>query len=313
MVVKLERFSNNPLLIPTTNWWECRGTFNAGVASYQGKFYFLYRAVGQDGASRFGLATSRDGMSIEERAAAPIFEPDYQNPHEWCGCEDPRITYLEGVYYIVYTAASLYPSSSTTISSDAPWRTRVALLKTTDFKTFARQGLIFSDGINDKDAALFPEKIAGRYYIFHRRDLAIILSSSTDLKSWRSEGRILEPARVGWQNDRVGIGSPPLKTKLGWLTIYHARDRQGVYRLGAMMVDLHDPRRIVAQLPEPLLEPHEDYERVGVVPNVVFTCGMVEAQADYLVYYGGADKVLAGARIGKITLINALRASAAAK
>ncbi|MDZ4229866.1 MAG: glycosidase, partial [Candidatus Veblenbacteria bacterium] len=105
--------------------------------------------------------------------------------------------------------------------------------------------------------------------------------------------------------------APPVLTELGWLVMYHARDSQGVYRLGALVVDAHDPRRVVARLAEPLLEPREVYERVGVVPNVVFTCGLVELGADYFIYYGGADKVLAGARIAKATLLDALRRSPA--
>ncbi|MBI5465768.1 MAG: glycosidase [Candidatus Kerfeldbacteria bacterium] len=309
MVVQLERFPTNPLLAPTTNWWECRAVFNAGVAQYQGKIHLLYRAVGQDGVSRFGLAVSHDGVSIAERTLTPMVEPGYNDPYERCGCEDPRITFLGGVYYVTYTAVSLYPRSSSKISSEAPWRTRVALLTTTDFKTFLRHGLVFSDDRDDKDAALFPEKVNGRYYIIHRRDLAMVLASSTDLHHWQEEGRILEPTHSGWQNDRVGVGAPPILTELGWLILYHGRDSQGVYRLGALVVDAHDPRRVVARLPEPLLDPREDYERMGVVANVVFTCGLAEVGADYLIYYGGADKVLAGARIAKATLLDALRRS----
>lgn len=308
MVVKLDRFSNSPLLKPTTSWWECRAVFNAGVTYYQGQIHLLYRAIGKDGASRLGLAVSRDGVHIDERKLLPVVESDYNNPYERCGCEDPRITFLDGMYHIIYTAASIYPSS-TKISDKAPWRTRVARITTKDFKTFLRHGLVFSDEIDDKDAALFPQKINGKYYIFHRRDLSIVLSSSIDLLHWQEEGRILGPSQAGWQNDRVGIGAPPVLTDLGWLVIYHARDRTGVYRLGALIVDANDPSRVIAQLTEPILEPQEIYERVGVVQNVVFTCGLVEQGTDYLIYYGGADKVLAGARIAKTVLLDALRES----
>ncbi|HBT92142.1 MAG TPA: glycosidase [Candidatus Veblenbacteria bacterium] len=312
MAVQLERFSTNPIAVPTTNWWECRAVFNAGVAYYQDKIHLLYRAIGKDGASRFGLAISHDGIHIDERTLVPLIESDYDDPYERCGCEDPRITYIEGVYHILYTAASMYPGSNR-ISEKAPWRTRVARITTTNFKTFQRHGLVFSDEIDDKDAALFPQKINGKYYIFHRRDLAMVLASSTDLQHWQEEGRILEPTQEGWQNDRVGIGAPPILTELGWLIIYHARDRQEVYRLGVLVVDAKNPSRIVAQLTEPILEPSEPYERIGVVRNVVFTCGLVELGVDYLIYYGGADKVLAGSRISKVTLINALRKSTVSK
>ncbi len=307
MSVVLERFSNHPLLAPTDNWWECQAVFNCGAVDHNGRIYLLYRAVGQDGASRFGLAVSHDGVTIDERRLLPVFEPEPGNPYEWCGCEDPRITPLDGVYYITYTAASLYPTTTaTTVGSEAPWRTRVALLKTFDFEHFDRLGLAFTDEVDDKDAALFPEKINGRYFMFHRRNLAIVVASSPDLVQWDKVGAVLEPAR-GWHDDRVGIGTPPLKTELGWLVLYHARDQRGVYRLGAMLVDSHNPQLVLATLPEPLLEPKEEFERVGRVPNVVFTCGMVERGLDYLVYYGGADRVLAGARIAKAKLLDALQ------
>lgn len=303
----LERYPTNPLLTPTTNWWECQAVFNCGVVEHKGRVYLLYRAVGQDGASRFGLAVSHDGVTIDERKVQPIFEPDSKNQYELCGCEDPRITPLEGAYYITYTAASLYPTDAATAANEVPWRTRIGLLRTTDFETFERLGLVFPDETDDKDAALFPEKIGGRYFMFHRRNLAIVLAASKDLVHWEELGMVLEPAASGWTNDRVGIGTPPVKTELGWLTIFHARDKQGVYRLGVFVVDLVDPRRIVAKLPEPLLEPSETYERVGRVPNVVFTCGMVERGDDYLVYYGGADRVVAGARISRAVLLDALQ------
>ncbi|MFH1111942.1 MAG: glycosidase, partial [Patescibacteria group bacterium] len=192
MAVKLERFSSNPLLTPTSNWWECAAVFNCGAVEYNGKIYLLYRAVGQDRASRFGLAISRDGVTIDERRPQPVFETDYNNPNEWCGCEDPRITPLDGQYYIAYTAVSLYPSNTIKYSNETPWRTRVALLQTSDFETFSRRGIIFSDEVDDKDAALFPAKIDGRYFIFHRRNLAIVLASSSDLIQWKEEGTILK-------------------------------------------------------------------------------------------------------------------------
>ncbi len=307
MTPALERYPTNPLLTPTTNWWECQAVFNCGAANYKGQVYLLYRAVGQDGASRFGLAVSRDGVTIAERRTVPVFEPDPENHYEQCGCEDPRITPLEGVYYVTYTAASLYPTVAATVPTEAPWRTRVAMLRTTDFKTFERLGLVFQDEIDDKNAALFPEKIGGRYFMFHRRNLEIILAASPDLVHWEAQGAVLKPATSGWTNDRVGIGAPPVRTELGWLIIFHARDKQGVYRLGAFVVDLVDPRHIVAMLPEPLLEPHETYERDGLVSNVVFTCGMVERGGDYLVYYGGADRVVGGARISRDALLSALQ------
>jgi predicted GH43/DUF377 family glycosyl hydrolase len=104
----------------------------------------------------------------------------------------------------------------------------------------------------------------------------------------------------------VGFGGPPIKTEKGWLVFYHGVDQQHVYRLGVVLLDLKDPTKVLYRSQEPVLEPRETYEVNGQTPNVVFSCGVVEREGFFLVYYGAADKVIALAKIPHENLLNSL-------
>lgn len=169
-----------------------------------------------------------------------------------------------------------------------------------------RHGLVFP-GFDNKDATLFPEMFDGRYIMYHRIDPSIWISSSEHLGSpWpREDHRILlgPGAGMAWDGFKIGGGSQPIKTKYGWLLIYHGVDQSFIYRLGVLLVALDDPGQLVYRSPNPVLEPEEAYE-IGeegcYVPNVVFTCGAVpsvdkevlEDNDEILVYYGAADTVV---------------------
>jgi len=296
MNVKLERFSGNPILLPTKNQWENRWVYNCGVTIYQGKILLLYRAQGDDKISRLGLALSQDGRTISERLDKPIFAPDIDSEYETLGVEDPRITKIDQTYYIVYTAASLYPEitdeAPVNDPLESPWRVRVSIAHTQDFQNFTRHGVVVSH-IDSKDAALFPEKINGQYVLLHRVLPDIRLAIGDSFSHFKERGPIVWPRKSGWDMERVGIGSPPIKTPYGWLVVYHGTSAgRQAYSLGLLLLDLADPTQVIARSEEPILEPEETWEEKGHVPRVVFTCGAVFWHDEFLVYYGAADEVI---------------------
>ncbi len=303
---RLERHPANPILTPTSNWWENRWVYNPAAAVYRGRVHLLYRAQGMDWISRLGLAVlAEDGATVEERSPRPVFEPAIDNPWERLGVEDPRVSRIGDVYYVCYTAASLYPARRPRVSKrptpfkdGVPWRTRIAIATTRDFRNFRRRAIAFRNWDN-KNGALFPRKFGDRYLLLHRIFPDIHLGVSRDLHHWHNYGPILRVRPGRWDSNRIGIAAPPLLTPYGWLLIYHGVDEERTYRLGVALLDLHDPRRVLGRSDEPILEPEEPYEKSGLVPNVVFSCGAVEYRSRILVYYGAADSVVCLASVSR--------------
>lgn len=284
MSLKLKRDPRNPLLLPLSEHsWESRFIFNAAVV-YDEKeklFHMIYRAMGVDDVSRIGYAISTDGVHFS-RLDKPVFSPD--NDFETKGCEDPRLTKIGDEYYMLYTAYSKKG-------------VRVSMASTKNFITWKRYGVILPDQ-NDKDAALFPEKVNGRYMLYHRIEPDVWVSFSDDLIHWTDHRVIMKPRKDRWDSLKVGIGAPPLKTSKGWLMLYHGVDvNNNVYSLGFALFDLDDPTKLLKRVDEPILEPEEDFERFGQVPNVVFSDAMIRYNKNYMVYYGGADNCIALATI----------------
>ncbi len=296
------------MLKPRDLAWEKQGVLNAGVTIYDGRILLLYRAVGDDHVSRFGVATTTDGVTFSYPSDQPVFAPDPANPAEALGVEDARVTFLGDRYGIVYVGAAAGPQSQP--NQTVRWQTRVSLAFTTDFQTFDRRGVIM-DSYNDKDACLFPVQFGDYWYLYHRRLPSIWLSKTLDFRTLEdvcSETcMVVTPELNRWDNDRIGIAAPPLYTDDGWVVFYHGRSKEGVYRLSAFLADLAQPDKILARLPYPLLEPQLPFETQGIVPNVVFSCGAVEIGDAYWVYYGGADYAIGGAWIKKSDLLGELK------
>jgi predicted GH43/DUF377 family glycosyl hydrolase len=288
--IPLARYSGNPILRPDAlHPWEALNVFNPGAVYHNGLFHLLYRAQGVDYISSIGYAVSVDGFHWL-RLNQPVLSPSGE--FELRGVEDPRLTFLEGKFYMVYGAYS-------------PSGIFVSLAESENLVAWKRLGVILP-GEDNKDAALFPEKINGRYCLLHRRPPDIWLAYSTDLVHWTGHQKILSPRRDAWDEVRVGIAGPPLRTDQGWLQIYHGVDRSNTYRLGAFLMDLAGPSRVKARLARPILEPVEPWELKGDVPNVVFSCGQVVKEDTLYVYYGGADRVLAVATCSLAELIASL-------
>ncbi|MEW6578302.1 MAG: glycosidase [Chloroflexota bacterium] len=281
--LKLTRYAGNPILMPSThNPWETDNVFNAAVVQHNGLVYMYYRAQGLDRISRIGCAISTDGYHFN-RLEKPVLEPG--NEFEVFGVEDPRITELDGVYYMLYTAYSLHG-------------TRVALARSTNLIAWERLGIVLPDEDN-KDAALFPRKIGGRYVMFHRRPPDMWIAYSDDLLHWTDHQIIMRPRPGTWESVRIGAGGPPFHTEGGWLVFYHGYNEPRVYCLGVALLDLNDPARVLKRQDEPILCPGTPWEYWGDVPNVVFTCGGIETPDEYLIYYGGGDHVMAVASASK--------------
>ena len=313
--VLLQRYEKNPILIPNeANWWESKAVFNCAILHYENKFHMLYRAIGEYERyiSRIGYASSTDGYAFA-RSNHIALEPTQD--YEKYGIEDPRMVEIDNQVYITYVILSAYVTDGAVVEAST------ALATTTDFLKYTRLRVITSKGSNNKDVVLFPEKMsqqqssvlssstssnnadgAGKYFFLHRPSSWIGSTYGVDKPSiWLGEGNaltnfekhtlLLKPEE-DWEELKVGAGPPPIKTRAGWLVIYHGVSREKVYSAGAALLDLHDPSKIIGRTKTPILEPKEPYEKLGDVNNVVFPTGACIVDNDKLfVYYGAADKV----------------------
>jgi predicted GH43/DUF377 family glycosyl hydrolase len=317
----LERFSGNPIITPKPdNWWETKATFNPAAIYEGGKVHILYRAIGETDVSMLGYASSTDGLHIDERLDKPAYIP--REPFEGInpvyqpsspktgiyvsggggmgGCEDPRLTKIDDRVYMTYVA---YDGRN-------PPRVALSSIHIDDFLNkrwnWKKPVLISPPHIVDKNACLLPEKIEGKYVIFHRIYPNILIDFVDDLdfdgKTRWLQGQYEIPVRAlssDWDSHKVGAGPPPIKTKDGWLLIYQAVGNGDGYRykIGAMLLDYKDPTKVIARSKKPILEPKAWYENEGWKAGVVYPCGAANFNGRLFVYYGGADKIVAVASV----------------
>jgi predicted GH43/DUF377 family glycosyl hydrolase len=283
----LHRWEGNPILTLTDMPFRCNTVFNGTPVKLGEEYLMLFRVEGQQGYSFFALARSRDGLRFRVDPT-PCMLPAREEPWstwEENGIEDPRLTILDGRYYILYTAVGRYGH-------------RIALAETEDFRFYRRIALVSDPG--NKDGVLFPEKIGGLYARLDRpignHVGSIWISYSPDLIHWGKSECLFTPRPRYWDCTRIGASAPPIRTDRGWLEIYHGLKMTSagpIYRAGTAMLDLEDPRKLLGRSLTPLLSPREDYERVGDIANVVFVCGaIVEPDGEVKVYYGAADTAM---------------------
>ncbi|KON29420.1 hypothetical protein AC482_06535 [miscellaneous Crenarchaeota group-15 archaeon DG-45] len=282
MVLAMVRFRGNPILKPMEHHrWESRYVFNPAAISLGGRVHILYRAMGEDMISRLGYASSADGYQIDERLPEPVFIP--ASSLDKCGCEDPRLTVIGGRCLMAYTAFGvIYQIGITSIPIES------ILEKRWEWG----ERLYPFPNVKNKNAVIFPRKINGSYVMLHRIDPNIYVAYSRDLRTWRYGYMLMGPRPGMWDCVKVGAAGPPIEVDGGWLLVYHGVDAGRVYRLGVALLDGDDPGRVAYRSEEPVLEPAEDYERFGYVPNVVFSCGAVLLDSRLLIYYGAADAVI---------------------
>jgi len=295
----LHRFEGNPIVGLNDIPFRCNTVFNGSPIKKDGTYYLLLRIEGQGGASVFALATSSDGLCFKVEPV-PVMTPAKDGifkKYEGRGIEDPRITEIDGTYYVMYTAYSQYGA-------------RIALAKTENFYAYERIALVSEPG--NKDGILFPEKINNEYVRFDRPIGngigSMWISYSKNLLDWGKSEILMSPRPRFWDSYRIGASVPPIKTKYGWLEIYHGvrmTSSGPIYRIGTVILDLDDPTKIINRCEESILSPREDYERIGDVGNVVFACGAIlEDNGELKVYYGGADTHLCVATISFQKLID---------
>lgn len=276
------RFEGNPILEPIeAHDWESKHVFNAAMVRMGGRIHYFYRAMGEDMVSRLGYASSEDGYNIDERLPYPVFEP--ATSLEKFGCEDPRITVLNGRCYMTYTAyGDIFQIGITSILTEDLLR-----------KRWEWGERIFPfPNVKNKNAVIFPRRVDGQYTMCHRLDPDIYIAFSKDLRSWGESEWVMGPRQGRWDCVKVGAAGPPIELDEGWLLIYHGVDSDRTYRLGSAILDKDNPRKVIYRSDDPFLEPYEDYERNGWIPNVVFSCGSVLVGDQLLVSYGGADTVI---------------------
>ena len=304
----LARHPNNPILSPNSKHaWEAGGRFNpAAIKDDAGNVHLLYRAAGSDGISRIGY-TSGNGINFKDELPYPVFVMEshrdiptslqrhdlvlYPSGGSWGGSEDPRMVRLDGRIYVTFNAFDGWDFiriAAISIDEADFWEKRWR---------WSRPLFISPEKEIHKNWVLFPEKIGGKFAILHSISPEIQVDYVDRLEDL-AQGRSVIKSRFGyhaprrgWDSFRRGVGPPPLRTPQGWLVFYHAIDKKDAhrYKLGALLLDLDNPRKVIAQSPEPLLVPDTWYEN-DWKPGIVYACGSIIKDDTLFVYYGGGDK-----------------------
>ncbi|MEK7539510.1 MAG: hypothetical protein AAB595_02655 [Patescibacteria group bacterium] len=306
-ILNLKRSNKNPIIEPTSHrYWESKATFNPTAFYCDGKVHIIYRAIGDSDNSVLGYAGSNDGFTISDSFPTPVYfhfvgrnkdlflpSISYSSGGGWGGgCEDPRLTLLDNQVYMLYTAFDGWGSvriALTSISLDdfiaKRWNWKLPVL-------------ISPPGQINKNWVLFPDKIKGKYAIIHSLSPKIMIDYFDSLDELDGDNFIYsvhQGSRLWEFRDKLvrGIGPSPLKTKYGWLVLYHKMEKHDShrYKLWAMILDAEDPTKIICNSNQPILEPDEWYENNGYKRGVVYSCGAVIKDGQLFVYYGGADKV----------------------
>lgn len=234
--------------------------------------------------SHLRLLSSADGVHFTEHGDYPgLFGSGYL---ESFGIEDCRVSKIDDTYYLTYTGVSNNGVA-------------VGMRTTKNWQQFEHKGLILPP--HNKDCAIFEEKINGKYYALHRPSSVDLggnfmwLAESPDALHWGNHKCLIKTRQGFWDSARVGAGAAPIKTKKGWLEIYHGADIKHRYCLGAFLMDLNDPSKVIARSSEPIMVPTEMYELSGFFGFVVFTNGHVVNGDRLTIYYGAADEFVCGA------------------
>ncbi len=285
------RSSRNPIItrdaVPRAN-----SIFNSAVVRFGDGFAGVFRVDDTRRVMNLHAGRSSDGVTWEIGAEPIVFVPqdgrvaELQERFDFA--YDPRVTWLEDRYYVTWCNGYHGPT--------------IGLGYTHDFRTFTQLENAFLPF--NRNGVLFPRRIDGSYAMLNRPSDGghtafgdIFYSESPDLVHWGRHRHVLEPVPWTWESTKIGPGPTPIETDAGWLMLYHGvlTSCTGfVYSMGAALLDLDEPWRVLARGSGFLLAPHVPYEQVGDVPNVVFACAaLVDAPADRLtIYYGGADTVV---------------------
>lgn len=325
--ISLDKAHSNPVIFPRAHFsWEAFATYNPAAFQADGRIHILYRAQGADLISSIGYASSKDGIHIDERSDEPVFLPQevfdsfqkvspsdveqkYISGGGIAGCEDPRVTLIDDRLYMTYVA----------FDGASPPRVALTSILLADLLAkrwlWERPVLISPPGVVDKSAVIFPEKINGQYVIMHRIFPNILIDFVDDLQfdgtRWLKNKKQICIRDGMWDSRKIGAGAPPIKTSEGWLLIYYGVDDRDdrFYKMGAMLLDLEDPSKVLYRSSTPILEPEDWYENSGFKPGIVYPCGAVVMEGKLLVYYGGADCVVCAASQDLNRFLEALKSN----
>jgi len=322
----VKRSIHNPILIPSLeNTWENAAVFNCCPIKNGLKTEIVYRAVSEKknvggheiNLSVIGHATSFNGIKFKNRKALILPEMEW----EQFGCEDPRVTKIDGKYYIFYTALSGYPFSAENI--------KVGLAISKNLRKIDKKHLVTP--FNAKAMSLFPEKIDGK--------LTAVLTIDTDnppskicivqfnkesdmwsAKYWQKIYKNIDKYKIELtrgDDDHVEIGAPPIKTKDGWLFIYshiyNYFSEKKYFGIEAFLTDLHEPTKIIKRTTEAFLTPETNYELHGQLDDIVFPSGAMIVGDKLRIFYGAADTVCACADLKLNLLLDAMDKERTAK
>ncbi len=330
------------LLYKTSLGFEDEGVLNPAIVQQGEHVHLFYRAVRTGNHSTIGYCKLLGPLTVVERHNEPLLVPTAD--YEAKGIEDPRIVYIDGHYYLTYTAYD-------------GWSARGALAVSTDLRTFEKKGMIvprirndhfkeliksnaamskrylqftqfetaYTGAANsetflwDKNVVMFPRKINGCFAFLHRIRPDIQLVTVREFEEltpdfWTgylghlSEHVVLQ-SRYDHEISYIGAGCPPIECKEGWIVIYHGVHNSPngfVYSACGALLDLNDPRIEISRLPYPLFSPERDYEKEGAVNNVCFPTGTALFGDQLYIYYGAADEQIACASVNFTALISEL-------
>ncbi|NHF58583.1 glycosidase [Flavobacteriaceae bacterium TP-CH-4] len=267
-----------------------------GIGLHDSRYIYTPERIYLSSMSHFRLATSTNGIDfdIDEQ---PCMEA--ANVYEMYGIEDPRITKIGDDYWVNYSACSTIGGVTT------------CLAVTRDFKNFERKGVMFTP--DNKDVAIFPEKIHGKYYALNRPISAeyklkdIWISESPDIEAWGNHRFLISTREGYWDDGRIGCSAVPFRTEAGWLEIYHGASKDNVYCLGAVLLDLEEPWKVISRSENPIMLPEEDYEINGFFGNVIFNCGVLVEEGIVKIYYGAADTYIGYAEVALQDILDDLK------
>lgn len=324
-ILHLTRTETNPILEHGPYQWEAESVLNPAVVEAGGKTHMFYRAVGSDGVSRLGYASSDDGVTFDERLPYPVFASNdprgegaqyrydpilYPSGGSWGGCEDPRAVVIDGRLYVTFNMFDGWDYIRVAITS----------LSVDDLIAkrwnWTKPAFLSPKGEIHKNWVMFPEKIKGQFAFLHNLhadDPEQVRVEYIDHPAQLAQAKFYSPdpaplpdRPMGWHKRMRSAGPPPLKTALGWLLFYHATDGESHrYKMGAMLLDLLDPTHVIARSPEPVLVPDASYENEGK-PGIVYGCGATIKGDTVRVYYGGGDRVVCAASASLSSFLDTL-------
>ncbi|MCX6751537.1 MAG: hypothetical protein NT161_02085 [Candidatus Nomurabacteria bacterium] len=341
---QLKKSLHNPIINPRAYAWESQAVFNPAAVYADGRFHLFYRALGNDGISRVGYASSKDGINFDERLSYPIYFVEnaeemkkhwpftspahydialYASGGGWGGCEDPRTVLINGHVYMTFNVFNGWDSMRVAVTSI---KEENLLNKKWLWNNFSYLSKL---GDRQKNWVLFPEKFNSKFAIFHNLDLGnpsqvgVAYVNNLDNSetpqgsapgSEAPDPQLLPDHIVAWHKRTRSAAAPPIKTKDGWLLLYHAMDKDDGdrYKLGALLLDLKDPEKILYRAQHPILEPDAWYEN-DWKPGIIYASGAVVKNGKLFVYYGGGDKHIGVASILLSKLIDSMKSNGAVK